>query len=72
MLSMTIPLLLRTLVANLLNLVQELSTPMKIILIIGAALLALAVTALAVFVFIVQNVETPVYQIVIQEERLNS
>jgi len=64
---MTIPLLLRTLVANLLNLVQELSTPMKIILIIGAALLALAVTALAVFVFIVQNVETPVYQVVTQD-----
>lgn len=65
--SMTSPMLLRNLVGNSLNRLNGALKPMKIILIIAAALLALAVTAMAVFVFIVQNVETPVYQVVAQE-----
>ena len=40
---------------------------MKILLMILAALILLAVTAMAVFVFIVQNVETPDYRVVEQD-----
>ena len=40
---------------------------MKILLIGVAALFLLAVTAMAVFVFVVQNVETPEYRVVEQE-----
>jgi len=41
---------------------------MKILIILVAALVLLAITAMAVFVFVVQNVETPEYRVVERDE----
>lgn len=40
---------------------------MKTLLIVVAAIILLAIVAMAIFVFVVQNVETPAYQVVAQD-----
>lgn len=40
---------------------------MKTLLIVAAAIILLAIVAMAIFVFVVQNVETPAYQVVAQD-----
>ncbi len=42
---------------------------MKIVLIVLASLVLLAITAMAVFVFVIQNVETPDYEVVRADDR---